>query len=125
MSQVTSEEIAEFRTQLADYPKALAALDEIEECEGDIEDAAINLAIKVGQQPEIANTDWLQSLAKKCRTVICQAEYREDLLNGNLAPMFKHLVEAKLCPGLLVVPVLIYVIKQGVQQFCQPLDPVL
>lgn len=122
MSQVTSEEIAEFRAQLADYPKALAALDEIEACEGDIEDAAINLAIKVGQQPEIASTDWLESLAKKCRTVICQAEFRNDLVNGKVAPIFKHLVEAKLCPGLLVAPVIIYVIKQGVNQFCQPLD---
>jgi hypothetical protein len=60
MTQVTPEEIALFRVQLADYPDALAALEEIEECEGDLEDAAMVLAIRVGQQPEIANADgWI------------------------------------------------------------------
>jgi len=36
---VTSEEIAQFCTQLADYPSAIAALDAIEEYEGYLEDA--------------------------------------------------------------------------------------
>ncbi|MFM7559674.1 hypothetical protein [Cylindrospermopsis raciborskii] len=36
---VTPEEIAQFRTQLADYPSAIAALDAIEEYEGYLEDA--------------------------------------------------------------------------------------
>jgi hypothetical protein len=33
MTQVKPEEIAQFRTELADYPDAIAALKEIEECE--------------------------------------------------------------------------------------------
>lgn len=124
MTQVTSEEIARLRAELLAYPDALAALKEIEECEGDIEDAAMVLAIRVGQQPDIANSEWLNSLAKKCRAVICQAEFKNALENGNFALVVGHLRETKLCPALLVTPVLMYVVKQGVNEFCQPLDPV-
>lgn len=124
MTQVTPEDIALFRAQLADYPDALAALEEIEECEGDLEDAAMVLAIRVGQQPEIANSEWLDSLAKKCRAAICQEEFRNDLVNGSLALVMEHLVARKLCPRLLVIPVLVYVFQQGVNKFCEPLDTV-
>lgn len=124
MTQVTPEEIAKIRAELTDYPDALSAVAAIEDCEGDLEDAAMVLAIRVGQQPEIANSDWLDSLAKKCRTVICQEEFRHSLTNGNFAPLVGQLAATKLCPRLLVMPVLIYVVKQGVNQFCEPLDTV-
>lgn len=124
MTQVTTEEIAQFRAELADYPDALAALKEIEECEGDLEDAAMVLAIRVGQQPDIANSEWLGILAKKCRAVICQEEYKNALLNGTFAPVMGHLAATRLCPALLVTPVLIYVVQQGVNSFCEPLEPV-
>jgi hypothetical protein len=124
MTQVTSAEIAQFRSQLADYPDALISLDVIEDCEGDLEDAAMVLAIRVGQQPDIANSVWLDSLAKKCRAVICQEEFRNDLVNGNFSGMMGHLAATKLCPALLVTPVLMYVFQQGVNKFCEPIDPV-
>jgi hypothetical protein len=122
MTQVTTEEIAKFRAELTDYPDAQAALKEIEECEGDLEDAAMVLAIRVGQQPEIANSDWLDSLAKKCRAAICKEEFRKDLQNGTFAPLMGHLAATRLCPAILVTPVLMHVVKQGVNQFCEPLD---
>lgn len=124
MTQVTPQEIAQFRAELADYPDALAALDEIEDCEGDLEDAAMVLAIRVGQQPEVANAEWLDGLAKKCRAVICQEEFRNDLVNDKYAAMVGHLIATKVCPALLVTPVLIYVSQQGVNKFCEPLDTV-
>lgn len=124
MTQVTPEEIAKFRAELTDYPDALSALAEIEDCEGDLEDAAMVLAIRVGQQPDIANSEWLDSLAKKCRAVICREEFRNPLTNGNFAPVVRQLAATRLCPPLLVVPVLIYVVKQDVNQFCEPLDTV-
>ena len=124
MTQVTPEAIAQFRTELADYPDALAAIKEIEECEGDLEDAAMVLAIRTGQQPDIANSEWLGSLAKKCRAVICQEQYRNELVNGTFAPVMGHLAATRLCPALLVTPVLMYVVHQGVDSFCEPLDPV-
>lgn len=122
MTQVTPEQIAQFGIELADYPDAVAALKEIEECEGDLEDAAMVLAIRVGQQPDIANSEWLDGLAKKCRAVICQEEYRNALISGSFAPLMGHLAATRLCPALLVTPVLMYVVQQGVDSFCEPLD---
>lgn len=122
MTQVTPEEIAKFRTELVEYPDAQAALKEIEDCEGDLEDAAMVLAIRVGQQPDIANSVWLDGLAKKCRAVICQEEFRNALVNQTYAPIMGHLAATRLCPAILVTPVLMYVIKQGVNNFCEPLD---
>ena len=125
MTQVTTEEIAKFRAELADYPDALAALKEIEECEGDLEDASMVLAIRAGQQPDIANSEWLDILAKKGRAVICQNEYRNALVNGTFAPLMGHLAATRLCPALLITPVLMYVVQQGVISFCEPLESVL
>lgn len=124
MTQVTPEEVAKFRTQLVDYPDAINALQVIEDCEGNLEDAAMVLAIRVGQQPEIANSEWLDSLAKKCRVIICKEEFRSGLIAENFAPIVGHLAATKLCPALLVTPVLMYVIQQGVDGFCEPLDTV-
>ncbi|MBD1835075.1 hypothetical protein H6F61_20860 [Cyanobacteria bacterium FACHB-472] len=125
MTIVTSEDIAKFRSDLADYPDALISLDVIEDCEGDLEDAAMVLAIRVGQQPDIANAEWFAGLAKKCRAVICQEEFRDDLVNGQFSLMMGHLAATKLCPSLLVTPVLMYVAQLGVNNFCEPLDPLL
>lgn len=124
MTQVTLEEVAKLQAELTNYPNALAALQEIEECEGDLEDAAMVLAIRAGQQPDIANADWLSSLAKKCRAFICRTQSRDALANGSFAPVVEQLTAAKLCPALLVMPVLLYVVKQGIDEFCQPLDAV-
>lgn len=121
MTQVTQEDIARFQEQLGDYPDAIAALKEIEDCEGNLEDAAVVLAIRVGQQPDIANAEWLDSLAKKCRAAICQAEFKHNLIANDFAPVVGHLAATKLCPALLVTPVLMYVMQQGVDSFCEPL----
>jgi hypothetical protein len=72
MVQITSQEIALFRSELAAYPEALKALDEIEDCEGDIEDAAISLALQVGQEPNTSE-NWLDGVAKRCRVAICES----------------------------------------------------
>lgn len=118
---ITSQEIAQFRSQLADYSEALKALDVIEDCEGDVEDAAISMAIQVGQEPNTSD-NWLSSLAKRCRVVLCEEEVRSNLINGLLKPAVEALIEAKLCPDILATPVVIYVVKTGVPDFCEPLD---
>lgn len=118
---VTSQEIAQYRSQLANNAAALKALDEIEDCEGDLEDAAIALAIQVGQQPNTSD-NWLEGLAKRCRVEICEQQFREDLLNGNCASVVEYLETTKLCPRLLVTPVVLYALKTGVNDFCQPLE---
>ncbi len=121
MVQITSQEIALFRSELAAYPEALKALDEIEDCEGDIEDAAISLAIQAGQEPNTSE-NWLDGLAKRCRVAICESDFKEDLANGRLNKAYGHLVAAKVCPEILIAPAIVYVFKTGVNDFCEPLD---
>ncbi|MBE9049685.1 hypothetical protein IQ243_04550 [Nostocales cyanobacterium LEGE 11386] len=122
MTTVTSQEIALFRSQLADDPRAMEALDLIEDCDGDLEDAAMTLAIRAGQEPGMTNSEWLDALARKWRAVICEQEYREDLLNNSFVRMMEHLKTMPTFPKILATPVLIYILKQGVNNFCEPLD---
>jgi hypothetical protein len=120
---VSFAEIARLRAQLLEYPDALIALETISDCEGDLEDAAMSLAIRAGQQPELNNSDWLPALAKKCRAVLCQDSLRVDLINGNWATALHLLQTSKLCPNVLAVPVLLYIDNLGIDRFCEPLDP--
>ncbi|MGB5968716.1 MAG: hypothetical protein WA865_06120 [Spirulinaceae cyanobacterium] len=120
MITLTIKEISQYRNQLAIYSEALVALDMLEDCEGSLEDAALALAIQAGQQPDRIN--WLDGIAKRYRTVICQAEFREDLTNNNVSLMVKHLIEQKVCPAVLAAIVVIYIVEQGVEDFCQPLE---
>ena len=122
MTKVTSQEIAKFRSLMVNDPQAMETLDLIEDCDGDLEDAVMTLAIKAGQQPEQTNSEWLDALAKKWRAIICEQEHREDLLNGSIQEMIIHLRTIPTFPKILATPVLIYILKQGVNNFCEPLD---
>jgi hypothetical protein len=121
MITVTPAEIAQFRSELSTYPDALVALDAIEDCEGDLEDAAIVLALHAGQEPDTSER-WLESVAKRCRAVICQKDFKEELLQGKLNNLVGHLATTSYCPKILVTPVVLYVAKQGVDEFCQVLN---
>ncbi|MBD2355270.1 hypothetical protein H6G41_11680 [Tolypothrix sp. FACHB-123] len=122
MTIVTSQEIAQFRSIFTENPTAMEVLDLIEDCEGDLEDAAMSLAIKAGQQPERANSEWLDALARKWRAVICEQEFRDELLNNSVQRMMDYLYTMPTFPKILAVPVVLYVLKQGVNNFCEPLD---
>jgi hypothetical protein len=111
--------IEELQVQFADIPHAMVSLETINDCEGDLEDAAMALAIRAGQQPDINNSEWLKGLAKKCRVAICQTEFRNDMVNGNFLPLFQHFVLMKICPQVLILPVLLYVHESGVNLFCR------
>jgi hypothetical protein len=123
MSTIDLQIVAELQVQFADFPDAIASLETIADCEGDLEDAAMTLAIRVGQQPDINNSEWLDGLAKKCRVAICRSEFRNDMVDGNFMPLFQHFIQAKICPKLLILPVLLYAHERGINRFCQPLDP--
>lgn len=118
---LTSQEIAQFRSQLAEYSVALEALDRIENCEGDLEDAAIEMAIYVGQLPDTSE-NWLDGLAKRYRVSLCNKDLREELIKGNIVAMVESLIGENQCPALLITPVVIYALKSGIDQFCQPLE---
>lgn len=114
--------IDRLRSELADYPAALEALDEIEACEGDVEDAAINLAIRAGQDLN-SGEDWLASLAKRCRAQLCSdPQLRQALETGTISTAVRHLQETPPCPTVLILPVVLFACHQGAD-FCRPLDP--
>jgi hypothetical protein len=121
MITVTFEEIAQYRSELSASPEALRALDMIEDCEGDLEDAAIALALQARQEPDTSDR-WLEGLAKRCRAVLCQADIRANLAAGSLYEVMRSLAQAMELPPSLATPVIIYVLKTGLEDFCKPLE---
>jgi putative heme iron utilization protein len=118
---VTLEEIKFYRSELTDHRAALDALQVIEDCDGDLEDAAISLAIRSGQEPD-TNERWIEGLAKRWRHVLCGADLKDGLEDGISGRVIDVIVEHTELPTRLAVPVAIYVIKTGVPNFCQPLE---
>lgn len=118
---LSSKEIAQYRSQLADNATASQALDMIEDCEGDLEDAAITLALQVGQEPDRSD-QWLDSVAKRYRVFLCQTGIREALQAGVVANVITLLPEETAIPPVLATPVVLYVVKTGIDDFCKPLQ---
>jgi FMN phosphatase YigB (HAD superfamily) len=118
MATITQEEIQQFREQLRDYPEAISALDEIEACEGNLEDAAVVLAIEAGQEPERGAREWLEGISKRCRPILCQEDFRDEIMAGLLAGAVEALLATTLIPPGLATPVVIYVFKIGIKKFC-------
>lgn len=117
MMKLTPEEIENFRSQLADYPEALAALDEIEEDEGDLEYATEIIALEAGVEKS-KKKSWLEDLSKRSRNVICQDEFKDDLLAGVVTALIASLAVSGNLPVALATPVAIYIVKIGVKNFC-------
>jgi hypothetical protein len=118
--QLTTQEISEYRDQLVKYKAAMIALDAIEDSEGDLEDAATSLAIEVGQR--VDRIDWLDGVAKRCRVAICREDFKADLAENKISAVVGYLLKIKICPPLLVTPVVLYVVKVGIDNFCKPLS---
>jgi hypothetical protein len=119
--RVTLEEIEQYRLDLADDPIALRALEMIEDCEGDLEDAAIALALQVGQEPDQSDR-WLDSVAKRWRVSLCGGAIRENLGVGNVAAVVRSLSTDTMIPSALATPIALYVLKTGIDSFCEPLQ---
>lgn len=124
---LTAAEIATFRSALSSLPDALEALDVIEDCEGDLEDAAIVLAIRAKQQP--SNSDrWLEGLAKRWRSVLCRPDLKANLEDetsteavSSIVNVVQFLMSETAIPDGLATPLVIYVLKVGVGEFCKVL----
>ena len=112
---VTPEEIAKFRSELADYPEALAALNVIEECDGYLEDAVPLLLMReTGIEPDRS----LNDLLEKCRKFVCQEEVREALASGFLAPAIEPIAIGAGFPPGTATALSILAFKLGVKKFC-------
>ena len=116
---LTPQEISDYKDQLAGKNYAIDALNTIKDVEGDLEDAATSLALASGQTPD--RIDWLDGLAKRCRVAICEQNLRADLEDNYIETTIDYLYQKKVCPPLLITPIVIYVVKVGINQFCEPL----
>jgi hypothetical protein len=125
MTTVTTEEIEKFRAQLADNQEAITALDAIERCKGNLEAAAKLITIEQTDEDveTRADSNYLNELAKRCRNIICQEEFIDDLLAGLLSAAIASLTVSGNIPGALATPVVIYLAKVGVKKFCQSSEP--
>ena len=119
MILVSSEQMAQWRSELADYPEVLRALAAIEDCEGDVEDATIGLAIQTGLQPD-SSDQWLLALAKQFRPVICEL-IKQGNGSVSTSDVTRHLASESGCPELLALPVAIAAGANGYDQFCEGL----
>jgi len=112
---VTAEEIARFREQLKHNPEALAALDTIEECEGNLEEAARSIATAAGKTD--IEPDLLEQLSTRCRTVICQEDMKEKL-PVLIAAIAGFLVSSSGFPSTLATPIALFAMEKGSEDFC-------
>ncbi len=124
MITFTREEIEQFRYQLANYPEALAALDVIEEDEGDLDFATEIIALKAGIDRIDIKESGLPNLARRCRQIICKNEFRDDLLAGGITSLVPYLVESVNLPVALATVVAIYIVKIGFKRFCNEEDTI-
>ncbi|NES76673.1 MULTISPECIES: hypothetical protein [unclassified Okeania] len=133
MTTVTSEEITQSRSALSD-DQASHALKVIEECEGNLEDAFEVLMIESESEEGVKGLEFslsLEQLALKCRDVICEQEFREEILDGFSRELLNGLVpvvSAELTlmgnlPAALAIPVVMFVIKRGIKSFCKSYEP--
>lgn len=118
MIVITPAEIDALRSQLADQGKALEALEAIADCEGDLGDAAIVLALRAQQSPEEEGEAWLASLAKRCRPLLCETAVQETLQANQWLLAFERVLASQWVPPLLVLPVVLYAVKAGLDRFC-------
>jgi hypothetical protein len=124
MITVTPEEITEFRSQFADNPEALAALDAIAECQGNLEAAAQLIAVETTDE-EVSlrgDSNYLEKLAQKLSKIICEEEF-DELMTGVLTAAIATLAASGNIPIALATPVVIYVTKIGTKKFCETAKP--
>lgn len=114
---VTQEEIAKFRTELANYPKpeAITALNVIEECDGDVEDAIPLLLLReTGTEPDRS----LDDLLAGSRKFICQEEVREALESGIIGSAIEPISMGAGFPPGTATAICIFAFKLGIKKLC-------
>ncbi|WP_445249753.1 DUF6887 family protein [Microcoleus sp. OTE_8_concoct_300] len=120
MTVVTQTEIEQVREQLIkNYPEALPNLDTIQECEGNLEDAAQVIVLEAGE--EEVQSDLLEKLSSLCRSVICKEDMKEEL-PVLIAAITEFLASGSGFPPGLATPIAIFVTKRGMKNFCQSTD---
>jgi hypothetical protein len=118
-TQVTPEEIAQYREQFSGYPESLDALDLIEENDGDLKQAANLLALESGVVISKKVPNILDELAQKSRNIVCDEVFINELMTGVLTAAVASLTASGQIPAALATPVVIYLAKKGVKKWCE------
>ncbi|MBC1196178.1 hypothetical protein H0901_13150 [Microcystis aeruginosa BLCCF158] len=123
-TRLTLEEIQSYQELFKDYPEALDALDLINESDGDLIESANLLAAEAGieissRKGEDKDVNILDKLAQKCRSVICDDDFMDDLMSGLLTAGVATLTVSGQIPQAVATPVVIYLTKKGVKIWCQ------
>jgi hypothetical protein len=115
--------LPQYRSAWANNPKAIADLDVIEACEGDLERASRVLARRAGAEDDRFVSNRLEQGLKQCRDAICEKEFKDDLL-PELLEVVKESLAANSQPFLVALetPVALYITKVGVKNFCKSSD---
>lgn len=120
-TKVTPAEIAELRAELVDYPnqKAIADLEVIERCNGDLRQAARVLARRAHVEEVRAGENWQLALQKSCE-IVCDDKFKEGLVPGLIGGLIGALATSG-SPLLAAVatPTSIYIAQFGIDAFCQ------
>jgi hypothetical protein len=121
-THLTPEEIQNYQEQFKDYPEALDALDLIDESDGDLIESANLLAAEAGIEISSRageDVNILDKLAQKCRSIICDEDFMDDLMSGLLTAGVATLTVSGQIPQAVATPVVIYLTKKGVKIWCQ------
>ncbi|MDY7004165.1 MAG: hypothetical protein SWX82_09475 [Cyanobacteriota bacterium] len=119
MTTVTPEEIAEFRSELANYPekslkeKALKELEVLERCNGNLEGATRVLARRA--QESVLQGD---SSVEKIREFLCQPKITEQLAKAQKPLEVFSQVAAFTPPPFPQAIATLMLLKMGVENFC-------
>ncbi|WP_013321073.1 hypothetical protein [Gloeothece verrucosa] len=121
-TQLTTQEIEQYREQFKDYPEALDALELIAETDGDLIESAGLLAMETGVEISsrvVEEDNILDKLAKRCRSIVCDDDFIDDLMKDLLTVAVATLAASGQIPVAVATPVVIYLAKKGVKKWCQ------
>jgi hypothetical protein len=119
-TQLTTEEIQQYKKELADNAKALEDINLIERCDGDLEYAAVRLARRSNIDTVRADEEdfWQQAIAQ-ARQLVCRDQIRNDIapdILGGLVGLF--VTSGNPILGVVATPLAIHVVKRRLENFC-------
>ena len=128
MTTLTFTEINYFQSELSSHPEALAALTEIQNCDGNVEDAA-TIILTQESDWEVVQSEWLDRLVDHSRSLICK-KYVKSSLPNLFAGLLKDLPElladllgvtipAETAAKIITCFVVRLLSKTTIEKFCQ------
>ncbi len=116
MTILTPEKIAKYRNELKEYPEAITALNTIEECEGNLEDATALIASRSGESVLMGDS-LLNDLVKRARKHLCQPDNQKEW--ADLKDVLEILKEFLPSPIPLAVTCTLKLSEIGLRNLCK------